>query len=307
MTNARNVGLVLAVAAAAAVLLALAACQKSGAVRPAEPPADQEVVEAEQSAPPEPAEPYTADVQPLSTEECSQCHLPVYNAIKEQGGKHKIDCVRCHTQYHVYNPRKQNFDEIMPKCDSCHTAADGGPYHGTGEALTPCLECHGDPHRPLAIPMERIDGQCGACHAAQRQEMEAHPSMHSDAVACGDCHMDEHGYVPECSTCHASHSPEVEMASADCMTCHPVHSPTRIDYVETTSSLVCAGCHQEPYEQLTHKVTKHSGVGCGECHPKHTEIDPCSKCHGQPHSSAMMQDTSKCNECHGIAHNLAAD
>jgi len=252
------------------------------------------------------ASPYDIEVKPLTTAECVRCHISIFNTIKKQGAKHQINCVRCHTQYHVYNPRKQNYNQIMPKCDSCHVSTSGGPFHGKNEKLTPCLACHVDPHKPIAIPMSAVETSCALCHAKEGLEINKYPSKHTSDVTCADCHAEQHAYIPECSACHESHSPEVEMASADCMVCHPVHKPAQITYDKETEtiSLVCAGCHSEAYKLLQKKETKHTTVKCAECHSVHKDIPSCSKCHGKPHPEGMMMDTTKCGACHGIAHDL---
>lgn len=247
--------------------------------------------------------PYEAEIQPLTTAQCGQCHLSYFNTIKTDGGKHQIDCVRCHTQYHVYSPRKQNFEQIMPKCAACHLSASGGPFHGESEDLTPCLDCHADPHKPLKIPMP-AERTCSQCHAKEGNEIVNFPSKHQTDVACTDCHADKHGFIPACDVCHESHSPAVQLSVQDCMFCHPVHKPTQISYSKDTDSAICAGCHNDVADMLQKKVTKHTEVKCSDCHPAHKEIPLCSRCHGEPHPR-MMVDVTKCGECHGIAHDLA--
>ncbi|MBW1796372.1 MAG: hypothetical protein JRJ38_18465 [Deltaproteobacteria bacterium] len=249
--------------------------------------------------------PYEMKIEPLTTAECGQCHFSIFETIKKTGAKHQIDCVRCHREYHVYNPRKQNYDEIMPKCESCHLSPSGGPFHGEHKNLIPCLACHADPHKPLVIPMGQVETSCSLCHSKEGNEIKNYPSRHTTEVACADCHAERHGYIPECSACHESHSPEVQLTTENCMTCHPVHKPTQISYAEKTESAICAGCHDDVNDMLQKKETKHTFVKCGECHPAHKEIPPCSRCHGQPHPRTMMTDVTKCGDCHGIAHDLA--
>jgi len=249
--------------------------------------------------------PYDMKVEPLTTAECGQCHFSYFETIKAQGAKHQIDCVRCHTVYHAYSPRKKNYDQIMPKCSACHLSASGGPFHGKDKKLTPCLTCHADPHKPLEIPASEVEPLCARCHSKEGNEIKNYPSRHTTEVSCGDCHAEKHGYIPECSDCHESHSPNVELGIKDCMACHPVHKPTQISYGEETVSTICAGCHDDVNEMLEKKVTKHTSVKCAECHPAHKEIPPCSRCHGEPHPKSMMVNVSKCGDCHGIAHDLA--
>lgn len=281
------------------------ACKKQVAVQEPEPavaaqkqqPAVQQEMKVEKELPY-----YERTIEPLSPEACAGCHFPIFSAIKESGGKHQIICTECHLEFHS----SKDYAEIMPKCIRCHQDDSGGPFHGKGEVLEACLACHQDPHTPLVIPMDAIYDACGDCHRDVRHELEQNPSMHSDALACADCHSEKHGYIPDCFACHANHSPEVAMESDACMSCHPVHSPKNIEYADDTSSKICAACHEAPYELLTGKDTKHSHLTCAQCHPKHAEIEPCSQCHGQPHSSAMMQDMAKCKSCHGHAHRLTS-
>ncbi|MEW5772465.1 MAG: cytochrome c3 family protein [Thermodesulfobacteriota bacterium] len=300
----RTKPLVLAFAAVCGLLLlAGAGCDKRTAVQPSAP---EPKMVASAKAPME-VPVYERDIEPLPTEQCARCHIAVFRNIKEAGGKHRIDCVRCHTTFHTYNPRTDNYAEIMPKCASCHKSATGGAFHGDDPALTNCLKCHADPHRPKDIPMAGVDALCGNCHTKEAGEVAANPSDHATAVTCGDCHSDTHGRIPECADCHQSHSPGVSMQSKDCMSCHPVHKPTRISYSKSTRQEICSGCHADVEKVLKGNLTKHTDVSCISCHPSHKELEPCSTCHGHPHNSAMMRDTNRCNECHGKAHNLAAN
>jgi predicted CXXCH cytochrome family protein len=192
----------------------------------------------------------------------------------------------------------------MPKCASCHTSATGGAFHGEDPALTPCLSCHADPHKPLAIPMSDIETACAKCHANINKELQTNPSKHTTDVACNDCHADKHGYIPDCSACHDNHSPEIPMGNVECMSCHPVHKPTLIVYDKTTPSPICAGCHDDINDMLQKSQTKHTPVACADCHPSHKEIPQCQRCHGEPHSKTMLIDTTKCGECHGNPHDI---
>ena len=49
--------------------------------------------------------PYEMDIKPLTTDQCGQCHFSIFSAIKSQGGRHQIDCVRCHTEYRIIPQR----------------------------------------------------------------------------------------------------------------------------------------------------------------------------------------------------------
>ncbi|MBN2808882.1 MAG: hypothetical protein JXR80_05250, partial [Deltaproteobacteria bacterium] len=41
---------------------------------------------------------YQQQVAPMTTLACAQCHEPVFNNIRDNGGKHQIDCRECHEE-----------------------------------------------------------------------------------------------------------------------------------------------------------------------------------------------------------------
>lgn len=99
---------------------------------------------------------YTKELKPLTVEECGRCHYSVYQSLKSAGGKHSgVLCARCHKQFHVYNPAKNNWSQIMPKCEACHKL----PH---GPSVTHCGACHVNPHAPKKIPMAAIEKNVGS-------------------------------------------------------------------------------------------------------------------------------------------------
>lgn len=258
-----------------------------------------------QAVPTQPRGIYDFEPEPLDKAvECAKCHITVFHRIKDQGGNHQIECVRCHTQFHVFNPKKVPYDKAIPRCETCH-----GVLHGPGTAevpLTDCASCHYDPHAPLIIPAEETQNGCTTCHAKETAQINNPVTRHTTEVACVDCHADKHGFIPECNACHENHSPDYQMDSGACMQCHPVHTPTQIKYSADTPNLICAGCHDDVYGMLTTNPSKHRNVACVQCHPsEHKNILDCTDCHGLPHSKTLLQDVNNCQECHDIAHNLA--
>jgi predicted CXXCH cytochrome family protein len=244
---------------------------------------------------------YTMEIEPLTLADCGRCHAVHFNRIKDNGAKHSgVLCMECHEVFHAYNPLKNNYAQIMPKCSSCHDDP-----HGTAEAVVKCLTCHQDPHQPLVTIPEPFDleGQCRICHDQVAASLQAKPSLHTEQD-CSSCHSEKHGRIPECSECHDSHSPAVEMATADCLACHPVHTPTQITYPLDQNKEVCGGCHADPYDQLAVKQTKHSGLTCAKCHPNHGQLMACQDCHGMPHSQTIHDKYKTCGACHNIAHDL---
>jgi len=244
---------------------------------------------------------YAVTVKALSIEECAQCHNSHFMRLKTEGAKHRnVACTDCHEQFHVYNPLKKNYADIMPKCSQCHDAP-----HGQAKAVLKCLNCHTDPHQPLvSIPdPDNLESLCRTCHVPIAQSLKEHPSKHTEQP-CASCHSEKHGRIPACSECHESHSPMAVLDTPDCLACHPVHTPLMITYPVTQSKAVCAGCHDVAYDLLEANKTKHSALTCAKCHPKHGYLPKCQDCHGEPHNPNIHQKYPVCGSCHTIAHDL---
>lgn len=244
---------------------------------------------------------YDADIKPLEVKDCARCHTSHFNRIKNEGARHrKVLCTDCHQMFHAYNPTKGNYAELMPKCASCHDAP-----HGPAPEVQGCLTCHTDPHKPLAaIPdPAKLEDKCRKCHSDIAKLLTDKPSKHTEQP-CSSCHSQKHGRIPNCTECHESHSPAVPMETADCMTCHPVHTPMAISYPVSQATALCGGCHEEAYRLLEANMTKHHGLTCARCHPKHGQIPACQDCHGEPHSQQIHKRYATCGACHTIAHDV---
>lgn len=237
---------------------------------------------------------YQKEVAPLTTEQCAQCHLSYYNLIRNEGGKHQLDCTYCHKTFHTFHPGKTNYEDILPKCGTCHGLAHG-------EKLAKCAACHSNAHAPTKnMTGPEMDAGCNACHGRVTQELLANKSKHTD-VACSDCHT-VHRSIPVCATCHQPHLPA--QTNADCLVCHPVHRPLVIAYPVTTPQESCGVCHTKAMDQLRASNTKHTALTCAKCHPKHRDIIRCQGCHGQAHNPAMLKGFKGCGDCHSTAHNM---
>ena len=246
---------------------------------------------------------YNVEVQPLTLEECARCHSTHYNWLRNNGERHqKVACTECHEVFHAYNPLRNNYADIMPKCSSCHDIP-----HGSAEPLTKCLECHTNPHQPLvSIPAPaKLEGRCQLCHSGVADSLQAEISKHTEQE-CSSCHSDKHGRIPMCAECHENHSPLATLETPDCLACHPVHTPLKISYPVTQAKEVCAGCHDQAYRLLQEHQTKHSALTCAKCHPAHGQLPACQDCHGKPHSDVIHQKFTQCGDCHGIAHDVIA-
>ncbi|MBN2706702.1 MAG: hypothetical protein JXR89_09720, partial [Deltaproteobacteria bacterium] len=233
-----------------------------------------------QSSPPTPAAPlgiYEHKIVELTSQQCAQCHFPVYDNIARNGGKHQINCRDCHESFHTFRPGMK-WSEALPKCATCHGAAHG-------QAFLDCLACHADPHAPLSslTDLKVLAKACETCHSAQKAEVVKYKSAHT-AVACSECHHTRHGHKPACTECHSEpHAKFVD--NAGCMGCHPVHSPREINYPAATENSLCASCHGDITRALAASPRKHSTLQCVFCHAdRHGYVPDCGKCHSQPHS-----------------------
>lgn len=283
------------------LLFAIMACASQQVAPVAEKPEPAPVQKAEAAPPPpkeeaKPASFYDMEVKPLTPAECARCHSSVFNEIKKEGGKHKIDCVSCHTKFHAYNPKKQNWDEIMPKCKTCH-----GLIHG--DKFAACASCHSNPHAPKTQMAMSADFAkvCGDCHAKVGQQLQKNPSKHTK-VQCAQCHHQKHGYIPSCMECHKPHTPEQQVK--DCLVCHPVHTPLIIKYPDTTANNVCGGCHSTVNDKIKTTASKHGQVACAKCHTSHKYIPKCEECHGKPHGEVVLKKFPNCLQCHVDVHDL---
>jgi hypothetical protein len=257
-------------------------CEQRAGVRPSE---------SAPAAAAQPAKATPAGPAALTDAVCGNCHPVQPQTIAAKGGKHKteVGCQDCHVEH---PPLGAN---AIPACSMCHS---GEPHF----ELEGCSSCHTDAHAPLDIKFEgNVTGACLTCHPQQGQEVQAHPSAHTD-LACNDCHS-AHKLIPNCMECHEKHTQDMDFAA--CKTCHPVHMPTVVTYPDDIPSHYCGACHEQAASLLQANKSKHHELSCAYCHKhEHKNIPPCQTCHGVPHPARMMQQFPACGDCHGIAHDL---
>jgi hypothetical protein len=241
---------------------------------------------------------YSKTPQPLTVEQCGQCHPSVFQNIKKDGGKHTFDCQQCHTAFHIYSPKKANYDAIMPKCDTCHNQPHGAK-------VTDCATCHSDPHTPGKVAMNAsLINACGECHSGPQEQLSKFTSKHSK-LACNTCHA-AHGQIPSCFNCHKPHVAGQELET--CGQCHPVHRPLQITYPVDSPAATCGACHTTVYTKWQNTPSKHAKVNCALCHhTKHKFVPQCTDCHGSPHPAGLLARYPKCLTCHLDAHDLPVE
>lgn len=241
------------------------------------------------------AELYASKPEPLSPTQCAQCHTGQFGNLQAAGGKHRFECQGCHKAFHAYSPRKGNYDELMPKCSSCHT-----DIHGP--ANKDCATCHTNPHTPRKVAMtERLSNSCATCHPGPKKDLVAFPSKHS-LLQCSRCHT-AHGFKPSCSACHKPHYKGQEFSS--CTGCHSVHKPKKVTYKSNEPAATCGSCHTKIYAKWQATPSKHAKVLCAQCHhDKHGYIPQCVECHKQPHPPGILVRYPRCLDCHLDVHEL---
>lgn len=249
------------------------------------------------AAPVQNAELYATAPQPLTLDQCGQCHPKHFLDIKQIGGRHQFDCRECHVVFHAYNPRKNNYTEIMPDCTDCHALIHG-------EKHSQCLLCHENPHAIQQAPaIVQVINFCTDCHSDQGNQLASHPSQHTEQ-SCNSCHHTEHGLIPSCVECHQSHFDT--QAFSSCVDCHDVHQPLAIPLAENIELQTCDACHRDIYAKWQNTPSKHGQVGCATCHDSHRKTPKCQACHATPrsHSKTMLEKFPRCLDCHLDVHDL---
>lgn len=277
--------------------LSLTVCVSFGQPQSSAPPTTwTKTGEKAAGAQPTPAlELYAAEPATLTPVQCGQCHSSIYSDLKNDGMRHKFQCDNCHTRFHAYNPVKQNWQQLMPKCTNCHVPPPHGPK------LIDCSGCHGNPHAPKKIPMSTLlVNSCSTCHSQPFESLQKFPSAHSK-LQCQSCHT-SHGYIPSCNTCHKPHYQGQPFGTC-AKECHPVHMPLQIKYKKDVNSRTCGACHDTVYAKWSKSPSKHGKVNCAACHhTKHGNLPACTECHSLPHSKELHERFPKCLTCHQDPH-----
>ena len=237
---------------------------------------------------------YDIEPEPLTIVQCAQCHVAHFKWLKASGGRHRIDCQQCHEIFHAYNPTKNNWADLMPRCSKCHAL----PH---GEKFGECLTCHANPHTPRIVSMgAQLAASCGECHTGPADQLKAFPSAHTEQ-GCDACHH-KHGFIPSCMECHEPHVAGQTVET--CKSCHPVHKPLQIALTPDASTETCKACHDEVYAKWTGTNSKHGSVNCSMCHTAHGQIPACTRCHEAPHDKTILAKFPRCLDCHMDVHDL---
>ena len=238
---------------------------------------------------------YSGEPQPLTPSNCGVCHPAGYRAVKDNGGRHRFDCRKCHDIAASHNLGKAKGASRKPDCATCHDF----PH---GRKATRCAECHVNAHTPKQLAKEApINKFCFECHGPIRDKLAAFTSKHSK-IDCMACHT-SHGYKPSCFTCHEPHQPGQPVAI--CLACHPAHMPRQVQYGKDLPSDACASCHAAVFAAWKKSPGKHKAVACVTCHKnRHRTLPACADCHGKPHTPAHHERFPRCLTCHLDVHDI---
>jgi len=247
--------------------------------------------------PPAP-EMYSGEPRSLTPSHCGVCHPAMYHAVKENGGRHRFDCQKCHDIPKSHSSGNVTGNAHKPYCASCHHT----PH---GQKVIRCAECHANPHTPKKLSAEApIRKFCFECHGSIRDKLAAFASKHSK-IACTTCHT-SHGFKPSCFTCHKPH--QQGQALSTCVACHPAHMPRQVQYGKDLPSETCGSCHAGVYAVWEKGLGKHKAIACVTCHKnRHRTIPACSDCHGKPHTPVHHERFPRCLTCHINVHDIPAN
>lgn len=203
--------------------------------------------------------------------DCNKCHRDFqWNGIPHES------CVDCHYTKNPHRPVitadqcddchvTDGFDTIRfdhlaatgfdlepahddAKCTSCHTYI----YHFAG--LDPsCTGCHLDDR-----PFGHYDGECGACHEAAhwfpgglggRDHDVTGFALHGshELLPCESCHppgAPRGEATPQCSACHWSDDPHMNLLGTACADCHGEMSWLRTTFRHSSTGWPLRGAHR---------------------------------------------------------------
>jgi len=177
---------------------------------------------------------------------CLNCHDPA-----DQSHYNVADCLGCHNPHHPLEINLAEIPNVKPVCVSCHSGEgsqltdypskhselDCKECHQQHGQFSPCMECHDPhteemtyqdcllchkPHMPTVVkyPETTPTAFCSACHAKEKELLDATPTMHKD-LSCAFCHKMQHRVIPMCTTCHGiPHSSILHEKFPDCLKCH---------------------------------------------------------------------------------------
>jgi predicted CXXCH cytochrome family protein len=177
------------------------------------------------AAPPLQDEDTDAAAEPLSEQECQECHLDVKSHWEDSRHAQAFsdpyfqeqwtaagepdECLACHTTN--FQPATGEFDAEGISCEACHGKVSGE-------------------HPPEAVPIKADTEYCGTCHTTTLGEW--HQTGHAtEDIGCMDCH-DPH-----------SQKPLFDAPDDLCINCHKDSMEDYLEDLHVQEGIGCVDCH----------------------------------------------------------------
>lgn len=163
--------------------------------------------------------------EPLSPEECGECHLDVAEHWSRSPHANAYADP-------VFQDQWQGLGE-PDECLVCHTTnfqASTGEFAAEG---IECTGCHGEvlpDHPPAAVPIVADTQYCGSCHTTTLSEWRRTGHALSDV---------------DCSDCHDPHSQDSLFENPDdlCINCHQDSMEAYLEDLHVQKGIGCVDCH----------------------------------------------------------------
>lgn len=232
---------------------------------------------------------------------CTACHNEYsVRSLKDQKRRDgtavhdpllKGNCADCHLPHDLGAPARYKNGDKNASCSECHSRTmlfRNSQYQHQPFQSNYCADCH-DPHLSRERPLLRmpVAQLCGSCHPGAQAQLEL-PVRHKPfgQGLCTDCHGPHGAENPDilkvsegdlCTSCHfpkdaqkpVQHPP---YRDGTCTQCHSPHASATSRLLKASSSTaLCASCHNAVSEQLAH-LSRHpvgERLECFNCHRPH--------------------------------------
>jgi predicted CXXCH cytochrome family protein len=191
-------------------------------------------------------------------------------------------------------------------CRECHLDEFRAWSHTTH------AEASFDPVFQVALQKVAEPGECFACHTTGYDTVTGRFVL--AGVTCEACHGPYRPGHPEesmviaaseelCGTCHENtlvewRTSEHAREGVSCVDCHEVHTQ-KTRTAENTNAL-CAGCHKEQTQDLTHMSHRHdeTAVHCVDCHLASPDKETAAPGGAVVTGHTFTVFLSTCSDCH---------
>ncbi len=174
-----------------------------------------------------------------------------------------VECLTCHQKVEESTDVRESHLPPMETCSTCHEE----------ETKAKCAKCHTVPDEPAKVTrpvtrlhfshkshMERVKGDCRACHARIAKSRSTGKRRLPTMDDCLSCHRKDYGAL-KCLACHEDMT-DYELKPITQFSHQGDFLKNHKEYAQADVSL-CAQCHQQSF--------------CADCHSKLEELKPSLK------------------------------